>query len=504
MKKVALMGLYGLIGLGCCLTSAGLARGADKPPKPDKEAKHPAIAPGEALEEGWEELDPRQQFLFKRLAKVEALLDALEDMQFSNYGTQRRKAAESAAADRSIVRQYANGGGPVRWTQFYGRTVDEFYHSGPSRAAAILDGRGNAGVAISQGSPALKQRPPQFDYIEKAQQKIKADAANDVKSLAKKYDQIDARRKELEVEQITLWCQIAFREIQRRDLTQKPFYRFEPVSLVPESDAPKQVEAMRVAVILMSRVLRIVEKSEEDQARALQRIAATVKGVRVRMTDTWIRQGVLSVSVSNDRPDIATPKGRFIALTRHLENYGANVDESCARAIVDSKSRAELSKLDEKKQSWDQLTKSLTGFAAVVLAMDETAIELAKEWQVQPDLSMALVLEEESTPSLDPSIVASDKLSSLREIRFQKNGKWVPYAVSHEGGVAYLARNDGSKVPLALDGQIISWQNPNGNRPEVSIDDPATSGAKLVYDDAQPSSPQKAKGKGKQSGKGKR
>ncbi len=97
-------------------------------------------------------------------------------------------------ADERIVTLNNNGGGPIRWQKFYGgSTVDAFSRPGASRAVAVLDRYGNLGVAASQGSPQQVKRPPQFDYVYKAQDKRKADAKNELNALVSKRADLDAR-----------------------------------------------------------------------------------------------------------------------------------------------------------------------------------------------------------------------------------------------------------------------------------------------------------------------
>jgi hypothetical protein len=475
VMKIAWIGRYAQVGLACLLASAAVARGADPQGKPKKEPRNATISPGDALAEVRDEtLDRRHQALFDRLMKVCALLDAIDEKQFGNYGRQRKNDAAIKAADASIVRQHANGGGPIRWTQFYGRTIDEFYNPGPSRAVAVLDGWGNAAVGSSQGSPTLKQRPTQFDYIEKAQEKIKTDAKGEIGLAVKKMEDLAKRRKELEIERAKLLCEYQFRGVQRLDLTQKPLYRYEPVIKLAGTTATQRAESMREAVVLMSRVLGIVERAEEDQARAVHGIAVTVKGARVRMTDRWIQQGVLSVSVTNDRPDVYTPVGLFIALTMRLEECGKNLGDTYTRAIELSGSRAELSKLDEKAQNWELLDDSLFRFARVVVFMDQAAIQLAEQWQVVPDLEMPLMVEQvaaspleavlPSAPAPVPLVLPSSAfdLSRLQKIKIHEGKKWAEFPVSHDGGVARVDRGGGSKTPLKLEGNRLSWKNKGG------------------------------------------
>lgn len=481
----------------------------------DKRPQRPKIEPGIELEDGWEKRNPRYEHLMIRLAIVETMLDEVEKRQYGDYWRRKQKEVVIKTADKETVKFLKNGGGPTRWNKFYGQTIDAFYQPGGSRTAAIFDSWGNpVAASVTQGAPQLVKRPPQFDFIEKSRDKLRADAARDVNLLAKNLDKLEARRKELELEQIELWCQIAFREVQRRDLAQKSFYRFEPVSQEIDSSASKYLEGMREAVLLMSKVVRIVDKAEEDQAAALKRIAVTVKGARVHLKDTWQRCGVLKVTISNEEPDIATNTGRFLRLTKFLEDHGRNLEQSYAAGQRDTQNRDE-SKLDDKKRNWEEMMNSMVRFAEVVIAMDETAIKLAAEWKFEPNLNATLVLEPPPPKAGEPagasvaSPATQSTLLGLREIRMaNKEGSLSSQAVTCEDGVTYIARSDGSKTPLTLSGRNLTWTGPKGAKRVVNVDNPATSGAQLIYDDGQTSAqvdkkPQNnKKKKGKGAGKG--
>ncbi len=465
---------------------------AEAPDKPS------AIQSGAGLDDGWETLNPRFEFLMKRYLDVETLLEEIEKRQHSDYWRRKRKEGEARSADRDINDWHIKGGAPVRWSKFYGKSIDAFYHQAPGRAAVIFDRSGDlVAISASQGTPQMKKRPPQFDYILDGHKKIKADAEREAEALGTKLDVLEARRRELEVERLNLLCQIAFREIQRRDLAQKSFYRFEPMAVDATADVSKEAEAMRAAVLLMSKVVRIVDQAEADQTKALRRIAQTVKGARIQLSDTWQRNGVLTIKLANNPPDLSNNRERFVALTKHLEEHGMNLAQSYDFATKDLDSNDET-KLDAKSKVLDRLSESLIHFASVVVTMDETAIELAQEWKVQPNLNVALVVEdeapvdeapvEEKLAAQDKPVTESGALLGLREIRLKdKNGAWVSHAVSYDGGITYLALANGNKSALTLNGRELSWTGPKGAKRTLNVDSPDSSGAQLVFSDGRAS-----------------
>lgn len=132
------------------------------------------------------------------------------------------------------------GGGPMKWSQFYGTTAEKFFYHPTDRNSSyhtvtVLspqppqnDNQTGPGIPSRQGLP-VHQRPPQFDYIYRANEGGSAKAESEAAGLRGKVEALTARRRELELEQVALWVEIAFRAAAHFELNRKPVFRFELV-----------------------------------------------------------------------------------------------------------------------------------------------------------------------------------------------------------------------------------------------------------------------------------
>ena len=97
----------------------------DKKKEADKKAP---IAPAEKLAEGWDEIDERLIFLMVRLANTETSLEAVEK---TIAASSRKASAKTGDAKRAIgenEKMDRKGGGPMKWSQFYGTTAEKFFY----------------------------------------------------------------------------------------------------------------------------------------------------------------------------------------------------------------------------------------------------------------------------------------------------------------------------------------------------------------------------------------
>src|SRR5580658_6919946 len=88
----------------------------------------PASPPVGPLKDGWEDIDQRFVFLMVELSSVEASLKAVNNALIAE-GREQAKAqqrAENYAAGNS--RMDRQGGGPMDWQDFYGKTAKSFYY----------------------------------------------------------------------------------------------------------------------------------------------------------------------------------------------------------------------------------------------------------------------------------------------------------------------------------------------------------------------------------------
>ena len=344
------------------------------------------MLPAERLSEGWDEIDQRLIFLMVRLANVEASLDAIEDVLGTKDRLANSKLRDAKRAERANEDMDRNAGGPLKWSQFYGTTAEKFFYHPTDRNSSYhtvtvlgqqgsqADNKVGGGVPSSQGLP-VHQRPPQFDYIYRSNERAKSRAAAEAADLKGKLDQLAARRQRLEAEQAGLWVEIAFRAIAHYDLDKKPLYRFEPLLLDSDTDLRNRAEAVKATSEFMSLALSIITETERNQAITFTGIKPRVSQARQILNDTYLR---LALDVTDRQSSL----GRFASLAKRLEDVAANLTDSYVVAM-----EGDSAKDQQRKETFRaQLQQSLLGYAQIVLAMDEMASELKDQYAYKPDV----------------------------------------------------------------------------------------------------------------------
>jgi len=349
-------------------------------------AQRTAMLPAEKLAEGWDQIDDRLIFLMVRLASTEASLEATENAIAASSRNQTRKTGQVRQAENKNEDMDRKGGGPMKWSLFYGRTAESFfyhptdrnttYHTTTilSQQAPVNDNQAGPGVPSRQGLP-VHQRPPQFDYIYRANESAKARAERDIAQLIGKAAELIERKQRLEAEQAGLWCEVAFRSVSHYDLDKKPLYRFEPLMAKTDSDARVQLETIRSAASFMALALSIVDAAQKDQPATLSKIKPAVAKARQDMNDAWLRIGV-------DVTDRKSAEGRFHALAKKLEESASNLSDSYLVAL-----EGDMAKDQQRKDTFrGLLQESIIRYAEIILALDEMATLMKDDWQIKPDV----------------------------------------------------------------------------------------------------------------------
>jgi hypothetical protein len=354
------------------------------------EAQKPATTkqPADILKPGWETIDERLLFLFVRLASVETSLDATEKAIQVYSRKQLGRASNAKRAEKNNELMDRKGGGPVRWSEFYGRTAERFFYHPVDRNTYYHTITVLGLTAIPQGgttqSLPLNQRPPQFDYIYKANRDSKARAEREVADLENRIDDLQSRRRALEEEQSALWCEIAFRSVAHYDLDRKPLYRFQPkVADDASRDVSKRAEAMKAAAKFMQRAMAIVNAAQKDQSITFSQVKDVISKARDELNDNWLKHEIKS-------DDVGTNEGKFVALAKKLEDVAANLADSYSVSIDGDRFQDE----QRKERFRGLLQKSLEDYSQILLAFDEVTQELTKQWQFAPNLDAAIEVEQ--------------------------------------------------------------------------------------------------------------
>lgn len=353
--------------------------------KKDADKKAP-IAPAEKLAEGWDEIDERLIFLMVRLANTETSLEAVEK---AIAASSRKASVKTGNAKRAVgenEKMDLKGGGPMKWSQFYGTTAEKFFYHPTDRNSSyhtltVLspqppqnDNQTAPGIPSRQGLP-VHQRPPQFDYIYKANQGAAEKAEAEAAQLKGQVEALSARRRKLELEQVALWVEIAFRAAAHFELNRKPVFRFEPILAANDADAKLHADIMKAAAAFMRVSLAIVDEAPKDQDGTLVRIKPAISDAREKLDDAWLRLAV-------DTTDRKTLEGKFSALAKRLDDVSRNLTESYEISVDGDKDADEL-----RKQTFrGKLQESLVSYAQIVLALDEMATQMRDQWKIKPDL----------------------------------------------------------------------------------------------------------------------
>lgn len=371
------------------------------------EARRGEVRPAEMPDRDgrWDEMDERLIFLMVRLASLEASLDAIDQALLNANAKSGRKSSAANRAHRTNEDMNRKGGGPMKWSLFYGLTAEKFFYhpvdpNTSYHTVTVLNQQGpradnkvGGGVPASQGLP-VHQRPPQFDYIYRANESAKARAQADVAEIRGNINTLLERRARLEAEQASLWVGIAFRSISHYDLDKKPLYRFEPVVDTSGTIEAKQVEVTKAAVEFMRLALSIMTESERDQAAAFSKIRPAVVAARQRLSDEYLKLGV-------DVLDGQSAEGRFVQLAKHLEDVASNLSDSYIVAR-----EGDQAKDQQRKETFRaMLQTSLISYAQIVLALDEMAIEMQNKLAFKADSARpypAIDLSVLSGPSVPP------------------------------------------------------------------------------------------------------
>jgi hypothetical protein len=350
------------------------------------------MLPAESLLEGWDEIDQRLIFLMVRLANVEASLDAIEDVLGTKDRLANSKLRDAKRAERANEDMDRNAGGPLKWSQFYGTTAEKFFYHPTDRNSSYhtvtvlgqqgsqADNKVGGGVPSSQGLP-IHQRPPQFDYIYRSNERAKTRAAAEAAELRGKLEQLAERRQRLEAEQAGLWVEIAFRAVGHYDLDEKPLYRFEPLLMASDTDSRNRAEAVKATSEFMAFALSIIAESERNQSGTFLRIKPAAERARRTLNDTYLR---LSIETTDKQSSI----GRFASLAKRLEDVAANLTDSYVVAM-----EGDSAKDQQRKEVFRaQLQQSLLGYAQILLALDEMASEIKDQYAYKPDVDTPIKL----------------------------------------------------------------------------------------------------------------
>ncbi len=200
----------------------------------------------------WEwDQDERFEELIEQLAINEASLEAIDVAIARKTRSSRSRQSSARRFDDNNRLMDRKGGGPMNWREFYGTNAEKFFYHpvDPSttyhtwtylqQAGKDEDDKSGSDIPTRQSLP-VHQRPPQWDYIYRANRTAREQALADAATLQSEVAQLEERRLLLEQEQAELWCRLAFRAVRRHDMHRKPVVRFAVLPAGPTPDALDQ------------------------------------------------------------------------------------------------------------------------------------------------------------------------------------------------------------------------------------------------------------------------
>ena len=351
-----------------------------------------AEAAKKAAATGWQEMDQRLVFFTIQLSSVETSLAAINravGLLGNQQAVHKLDATKARQANEAMDR---NAGGPVPWTEFYGRTAEKFFYHPTDRNSSYhtltvlkqespaWDNASGQGVPSRQGLP-VHQRPPQFDYIYRANNNAEQRAQEEVARLGNNAAALLARRAQLEAEQSALWCKIGFHSVAGRELLSKPLYFCDLKNAGTDSAETRQkLEALRAALDFLrngNKLAAMVEQGvDAAAARCYSQLQAGVEAARAELQRRLMQQA----AVAGDIGDSHTLLGRFAAVAKRMSEVSANITDAYRLALDGDKAGDQGRKLTFRSQ----LQQSLMLCAEALLAGDECVTDLAREWKVQP------------------------------------------------------------------------------------------------------------------------
>jgi len=376
------------------------ARGADD---------GPPIQPFAEPKKGWVwEEDKRFDFLMERLASLEASLDAVNGALTKATGRKAAKQGQARMHEGNNTMMDRKGGGPMRWDVFYGTNAEKFfyhpvdpnttYHTETflRQIGKYEDDKSESGIPTRQSLP-VHQRPPQWDYIYRANRDSAEKAEEEARRLEGQLEALNSRRAQLEREQADLWARLAFRVIERRNIPRKPVLRF---ALKGASTSPADVQkaaSLQAAARFLSIALLVIDKAEKEQDTALTSARDIVATARDVLEDALLE----SDSLAEDMTNTDTALGKYLELVQLLDDTANNLGESYDVAIEGDQARDEV----RKERFRGLLQRSLVEYSQILLALDELVDVMKKEWKIGVDtknkLPVVAVSWRNSTAGLD-------------------------------------------------------------------------------------------------------
>lgn len=380
----------------------GISATADSQTPPTSSPGKTTFVP-EPLRPGWDQIDERLVFMTVRLSSVEASVDAVNKALKSAGYSKDLRAEDVEHARKGNELMDRNGGGPVPWQDFYGRTAQDFYfHPGSSVQMHSISGsdRETNISAHRTSTPIAINRPPQLDYIYKANSDSQQRAEAAVAELGGKIDKLLERRRNLESEQSALWSEIAFQAVASRDLSSKPLYRF-CLKNTQADVASDHIAAAQAACVFVRTVNQLMDDAqkdvENDPGVVFHEFSGGITEARKTLSDYLAEQESIAMDLSDDQSKIS----KVAAVAKRIDDLVKNIDESY-RLVHEG----DIAGDDQRKNTFrGQLQNGLLDTADTLVTANQCVLDVVKDWKLVPDVKR---------PATEPSAHLDVPLSTVR------------------------------------------------------------------------------------------
>jgi hypothetical protein len=305
------------------------------------------------------QLTPRQQNLLLQLSDAEANITAINRaLKDTGYrvGSAYDRIDSSLKSNEIMDR---NGGGPVRWDEFYGKTAKDYPHTWDDR----MD----------------DHRPQQFAFVYQANNDQIARAQDQIASLLKNQRALLDRRQKHESDQSRLWATLAWEQVMDREIEFRPLYRF---ALQP---AGPDAAVLRPVILFLHTAASVagngLESIQNDQTTTF---AATSK--RMEAAYGLLQKSLAdSLNAADLKPDHAKQGQALKALCKALAEETKVMADNYANAMDRDKANEDASKLEFR----GLLQRSISSFATQLAKLDDETSQTAVLWSIKPVMDLA-------------------------------------------------------------------------------------------------------------------
>ncbi len=256
------------------------------------------------------------------------------------------------------------GGGPIAWDKFYGKTAEKFFYH-PT----------DPNTTYHNPQP-VSQRPPQFDYVYRANSTQAEKAKQEVAALSGKIDKLLERKRKLEFDQVALWGEISASLVAQRELGDRPLYSFH--LKIDGTGSDDSIKQRIVAIEALAQYMRVLDRGADfvdhniakNQALALAALKENVQSARKSLV-----------------ADLAGIEGETRSAVNPLTDLAKRIATVTNSAIETRNTALEADSADDetrKMSSRGLLQTAMIDFADKTAALDDGVTKLGVEWAIKP------------------------------------------------------------------------------------------------------------------------